>query len=128
MAVADAIVAWSGWAFGLFSAAVTADSMRRAASERRASQRMARALSERGPVRPAIGTHVRASDPDNQLRAFLVHAAAARQPLAAAIGRAKNLGVSRDVVIDMAKDLRRAGLLEYEGDLSPATTLILKVS
>lgn len=128
MAIADAIVAWSGWGFGLFSAAVTADSMRRAARERRASQRMARALSERGPVRPAIGTRLRTSDPDSQLRAFLVHAAASRQPLAAAIGRAKNLGISREVVIDLAKDLRRSGLLEYDGELSPATTLMLKVS
>lgn len=122
----DAILAWSGWVFGLFSAIVTADSIRRANVERRRSQRMAKALSTPGPTRPALSVSSQRLASEAQLRAFLVHAAAGHQRLGAVIGRGKSIGVDEADVMSMTKDLRRSGLLDYHGDLGPTTTLNLK--
>jgi hypothetical protein len=127
MSLGEALFDWSGWIFGFFGAVVSADSIRRTRRERRRGEQMALALSARQPVRPTITVSSQTLASEHHLRAFLVHAAAGEQPLAAAIGRAKSLGLTEHDVMEMAKELRRSGLLNYSGELSPTTPLVLKV-
>jgi hypothetical protein len=63
---------------------------------------------------------------EDDVRSFLVHAAAGGQPLSVPISRARRIGVSAEEVVRAASDLRESGLLEYQGQPAPETTLTLR--
>jgi hypothetical protein len=121
----SAIVTWSGWAFGAASFALSAASERRVRAERRKSERLASKLSSRQPLRPGLAVESQLTASQAQLRAFLVHAAAGHQTVAAAAARAKGVGATSDDVEHMTRDLAKAGLLSYQGHLGPDTRLSL---
>jgi hypothetical protein len=143
----DVFLAWSGWFFALVGTAASVEGLRRAARESRRSNRMAEALGARAAPAPssaasstpspsgapsaprtpsAAPAAVRPPRGDDQIRSFLVHAAAGNQPLSVPMRRANRMGFGDDEVMAMAAELRRGGLLEYGGELAPDTRLGLR--
>lgn len=124
--VADAVT-WSGWVFGAFSSAVSIDQIRVARKEKQRSKKMARLVTNAESGRPHLGTLVPAQATHEEIRSFLVHAAAGNQSFGSVVNRAKRAGVKESEVEHVARQLSKSGLLTYDGTLVSATSLKLKV-
>jgi len=116
------LINWSGWIFGLVGFVATIVAELRVHREKRRGDRMADALAARADR----GRLPRQSDRSDQVRSYLVHAAAGGQPVSVAVARARRLDADETSVLAMAQRLRGAGLLDYDDPLKPESELRLR--